>query len=459
MPQIMNSVMPHRSSASVSGSVLSRRMMAISFLVSLLVPPFLLYAAWRTQSFRQRHWLLTLFVTYYGITLPIAYDPTGVGADGVRHLLTVYTYYLNLSFGVFLSDLGDILLLQGAPGSNDPYKHVLSYFVGGVLGMPGLFFPIVAFVYGYFFTGSMLLVFRKFKLGKLPWIVIFLALAFFLTRNIEALQAVRHPTAIWVLIYGILRYQETKQHRYLILMASTPLIHFGFLLIAIPAFLVILLGNKPVLYAALFVFSSTTNLLEPTAVTGIISGVELGEQKLRGYYIEEQIELQERGFRFGEDTAGGTRFWRAYMQAGYHKIAFNVLVYSLIFSGAYIFAMNRFHASIFATGLLTLTAANSFWFLGGAAGRMWEVGFLLAMAGFLLWRTSPQFMYRELRIPMVYKIGLYVSAAGLIPFFLFHLSDIFERMNTFLFGFPVLAAIMPEADLTIKEALRFILPI
>ena len=69
---------------------LSRRDIAISLIVSAVLPPILLLAAWKSKSFRQRHLLLTLFVGWYAMSLPIAYDPLGVGSDGVRHLLAVY---------------------------------------------------------------------------------------------------------------------------------------------------------------------------------------------------------------------------------------------------------------------------------------------------------------------------------------------------------------------------------
>lgn len=64
---------------------LSRRDIAISLIVSAVLPPILLLAAWKSKSFRQRHLLLTLFVGWYAMSLPIAYDPLGVGSDGVRH--------------------------------------------------------------------------------------------------------------------------------------------------------------------------------------------------------------------------------------------------------------------------------------------------------------------------------------------------------------------------------------
>src|SRR6056297_3036250 len=71
-------------------------------LASAVAPVFLLLAAWKTSSQRYRHWLLTSFVTMYGATIAIRYDPTGQGSDGVRHLLLVYDHYVGMSFAQFL---------------------------------------------------------------------------------------------------------------------------------------------------------------------------------------------------------------------------------------------------------------------------------------------------------------------------------------------------------------------
>ena len=70
------------------------RALVFWFLPALRCALFLLLAAWKTSSQRYRHWLLTAFVTMYGATIAIRYDPTGQGADGVRHLLLVYDHYV-----------------------------------------------------------------------------------------------------------------------------------------------------------------------------------------------------------------------------------------------------------------------------------------------------------------------------------------------------------------------------
>ncbi|MFU8820526.1 MAG: hypothetical protein ACNA8G_03120 [Gammaproteobacteria bacterium] len=437
---------------------LDRRNLALLLLLSFLFPPILLYGAWKTSNFRQRHWLLTVFVGWYAVSLPVAFDPTGAGSDGVRHLLSVYTHYVDMTLYQFMSDLWNILLFKGAPGSNDVFKHVISYFVGGILGIPELFFPLVGLFYGYFFVGSMLIIFRNLGERKLAWVVIFLALCFFLTRNIDSMQAVRNPTAGWVLIYGILRYLETKRLRYVALMASTPLIHFSFLLIALPAFAYFVLGNRPVLYAVLFALSAPANLVAPDTAINLVSQVELGEQKLRNQLEEGEPGLDDRAQALDQQVQGGTRLWRAYMMAGYQRVALDALVFGLIISGGY-FAMGRVAQPVFSNGLLMLTASNSLWFLAGATGRIWEVGFLLVMAGFLMWRLGPEFSVRKLFWGKGYVIACYLAAVIFVPYLFFYVSRLLDMVNLFIFAFPWMAWLYPDANLTVKEVLILVLPV
>lgn len=436
---------------------LSRQSIAISVALSALFPPVLLLAAWKSKNFRQRHLLLTLFVGWYAMSLPIFYNPLGIGSDGVRHLLAVYVHYTGMTFSEFMSDLQQILLFQVAESSKDAYRHVLGYFVGGVLGIPELFFPIVGLVYGYFFVGSMLIIFRDFGQTKLPWVVIFLGLCFFLTRNIESLQAVRNPTAGWMLIYGVLQYQHSKQLRYLFLMAATPLVHFSFLFIALPAFAYVLIGNRRLLFAVLFAASIPFDFITPDVAIDVVSQVEMGEQGVLDRSDSGRAELETRAVVAEQQVEGGARLWRAYMMAGYQRIALNVLVFGIILSGMY-FRMTRFSGSIFSTGLLFLTASNALWFLGGATGRLWGVGFLLIMAGFLVWRLSVDFNLSKLPVPIIYIVASYLSSLIFVPYFLFYLSRIMDFINLSAFAFPWLTRVIPDANLTVKEIARFLLP-
>ncbi|MEQ6890028.1 hypothetical protein ABE957_15235 [Halomonas sp. CS7] len=446
----------HLGSAHVARSM-GKRDIGFSLLISPFFPPVLLYAAWKCKNFGHRHWLLTIFVVWYAVSLPIAYDPTGEGPDGVRHLLSVYTFYSDMTFHQFMSDSFEIVQFKGAPGSNDLFKHIVAYFAGSVIGVPELFFPMVGIFYGYFFTGSMLIIFRNIYHRKLPWVIIFLCLCFFLTRNIESLQAVRNPTAGWVLIYGILRFQETKKLRYIALMATTPLIHFSFLLLALPAFVFLAIGNKPMVYAIMFTLSSQISLVAPDVAVDFISQVDIGQQKVIDRSDRDQADLDDRAKVIEQQMQGGTRLWRAYMVAGYQKIALDVLIYGLIFSGAY-FSMNIFAKNILSNGLMMLIASNLLWFLGIAAGRFWGLGFLLVMAGFILWRLGTEFSIEKIIWDKAYILASYISALLFFPYVIYYISKLMDFMTIFVFAFPWLTSIYPDI-FSIKEMLRFVLPI
>lgn len=437
---------------------LSGKTLAGIFLISVIFPPILLYFILRTKSEKQHHFLLTLLVGYFGLAIPITFEGTFDGSDAVRHLYMVHTYYAQLSWAEFWSDLVDIFALKGAFGSNDPYKHILSYFVASVLQVPEFFFPIVALIYGYFFTGSMLIIFRNFDYRQLPFAVTFLALCLFLTLSFYSFQAVRNPTAIVMLLYGVLMYHSTGRWKYLVLIALTPLVHFSFLLIALPAFLYLLLGPRPILYSAIFVASFFFEAVNPSVVVNAISQYELGEDKIRDGSEEGRGNLSISADRFAQQQSQGVRGWRGYMMAGYHSYVVSLFIFSLIFSRIY-FLMDRFSQAIFSNGLLFLSAGKFLWFLEGFTGRISSVGTLMILGAFVIWRTTHFYRASGRPFHFIYNFGLYATALGLLPYFMFYLSIFLDWLVLFYFIFPFLAFVVPEANLPAKDLLRLILSI
>lgn len=434
---------------------LSPRVFSTILLLSTICPPILLYFAFRTNSSKQRHWFLTFLIGYFGVAIPITFEGSTGGSDAVRHLYAVHTHYAQLSFDAFFHDLGDILLLRGAPGSNDPYKHVLSFIFGSVLSLPELFFPAVALVFGYFWVGCMMIIFRNFDYRYVSTAVVFLALCLFLTMNFYSFQAVRNPTAIVMLLYGVLMFHSTHCWRYVVLLTLTPLVHFSFLLIAIPAFVYLFLGPRKILYSSLFVASFFFEAVNPVSITSQISQYELGEEKLRDLSLEGRSSLSDRSSEFQQTVSGGLRGWRGYMLAGYQIYAISILIFSLLLSGIY-FSMGHFSGAIFSNGLLMLTTGKFLWFLEGFTGRISTVGMLMVLGAFIIWRTTEYTGARGLWSHRTYTLGLYAAAIALIPYFLYYLSIIMDWLVLFYFVFPVMAWIAPEANLPLKELIKFV---
>ena len=159
-------------------------------------------------EFKRR--LLIVFITIYGSIITLSDSQ-----DGVVHWNNVYSHYLDLSFTQFSVELGNILTFNSNTSihvNDDPYIHILSYFTGTVLGLPGLFFVFVSFIYAYFFAGSMIkLFYLTQKKIKYSWTFYGLATVFILWKNIDGINTVRTWTGLWILFYACLSYYQTKK--------------------------------------------------------------------------------------------------------------------------------------------------------------------------------------------------------------------------------------------------------
>lgn len=420
------------------------------------IPALLLVQAWKTKSFRYRHYLLTGFVTAYGSTIAIQYDPTGQGSDGVRHLLLVYEHYVGLSFENFLIDLWNTIALKETTnfGIRDPYKHIVSYLVGGVLGMPWLFFTVVAFVYGYFFTGSLLEIFKHTQWSRLNYVLLGFAALMFIIKNIEGVNTVRTWTGMWVLVYACLRYYDTRQLRYILLMLMPPLIHVGYFVMVLPALAVLVFGNRPLLYTGLFVVSSFTTIVNPGTAVEALSVTDRGAQQVRSYYREEVGAAQD----VIQQASGETRWYRTYYQAGIQKWALNIFIYTLLLGGIYFSCMNYRQKTLFSIGLMTLSLSNSTWFISALSGRSWLVGCTFIFAAFIMANTDPESRARITKsIKPYYRVGLNFSLFLFFPYFLFNLSTLLDFPSVFAFAAPFAVWFDPGINMSIKEFLRMLI--
>ena len=443
--------LPGSTSASLPGRIV---FMMFSFVV---LPPLLLWEAWNTASERYRHWLLTAFMTVYGTTIGIGFTP-GMrdGPDGVRHLYSAYTRYVDMSPGQFLDGVWNILTLTRGDHQQDLYIHTLSYFVSGVLGQPGLFFTFVAFVYGYFFAGSLVIALRGWRSVQLPIITLLLVVTFLLVKNIEGVNTVRTWTGLWVLVYACLQYHQTRRWRYLLLMACPPFIHIGWAVMAIPAFVVVVFGSRPVLYATLFFASSLTNFLPTGALEAQFNRTEVGANMTRMYQRDARGDVSAAATAVLTQGTGGNRIWLALTRAGVQKWALNLFVLTLVASGVYLLSMTAFQQKIFSIGLLMITLSNSMWFISALSNRAWVAGTVFIGLGFIMWRLAQG---NQMRVPLMrglYPVGMVISMLLFLPYLLYNASTFLDFPSVFLLGLPVAVWFEPEINMTIKEALRYV---
>lgn len=436
---------------------IARRVVFVMF-SAVVLPPLLIWEAWNTASERYRHWLLTAFVTVYGSTIGISFTP-GVleGSDGVRHLYQAYTRYVEMTLSEFMEGVWNILTLTRGPHQQDLYIHVLSYFVSGVLGLPGLFFTFVAFVYGYFFVGSLVIALRGWRSVQLPVFTLLLVITFMLIKNIEGVNTVRTWTGLWVLVYACLRYHETGRLRYILLMACPPFIHIGWGVMAIPAFVVLIFGSRPVLYSVLFFASSLTTFMPSGPLEAQFNRTEVGAKMFQSYQREERADVGASLNRVVTQGTGGNRIWRALKIAGVQKWALSAFILTLLASGVYLLSMSVFQQKIFSTGLLMITLSNSMWFISAISNRSWVAGAVFIGLSFIMWRLSQGSQLRVPSMRRLYPLGIALSMLLFLPYLAFNASTFLDFPSVFLLGLPVAVWMDPDINMTMKEALRFFL--
>ncbi len=415
---------------------------------SLVLPPLLLAEIWAKRSERYKQWLITVFFVIFGATMIV-----GEG-DAFRHLMRVEVFYSDMPFSLFLEDLWRMLTFRlTESGSREPYIFILSYFFGGVVGLPQLFFPFVAGVYGYFFGGSILHVLRHFKLSKTNYVLFGLVVVFVLMQSLEGVQTVRTWTGAWVLVYACLKYHESRSVKYLLLMLTPPLIHFSFWMMAIPAWFVVVFGSRPVLYSTLLVLSTVTNFIPAETVTGQIARTERGEYAVGAYRRDEQIIAMEE-FQVHRET---TNFYNAYRRAGIQRWAPTVLALVLIATGVYRTGMNPYQRRILSIGIATLAFSNMTWFLFAVHNRTLIIANLFILAAFLMARYDPKTSPRFKGLPPYYQWGLHLAVLLYIPAILFNVSLSLDRLSAFMFAIPLLVFFDPELNMAMKEFLNILL--
>lgn len=435
-------------SAPRNGRGISPRRVIGSILMASTFPALLAVEFWRTRSERYRHWLLTLFMVVLGFVAVIE------GGDALDHLMDVELVYSQISFELFLNDLWRILTFQlTETGTKDVYKHVVSYFFGGVLGMPQLFFPFVAGLYGYFFAGSVLHVLRHFSFRRANYVLLAFVFVFLMLSGFDGYLTVRTWTGLWILVYACLKYHEQPRIRYLLLMLAPPFIHLGYFLLAIPAWFVLVFGSRPSAYVLIFALSSITTILPQDQITQQLSRTERGAAQVQGYYTEEQRSAVEEFM--GESNQ--TNFYNAYRRAGLQRWAPTVLVITLLTCGMYLKWMTRYQRQIFSIGLLTLAFSNATWFLFAVHNRSLTIAMVFILSAFLMARLDPRTSYRFHGLPGYYKWGLHLSLLLFAPLIMFTTSMVLERYGFYSLGAPFMALLEPASNVDFKQAIRFLL--
>jgi len=170
-------------------------------------PALTLYVSFKENNLVVKKWVIILLITVFGSQ--ILFTPTG---DGTRYIQVVENHYMGMNFTGFIEGMLNIIrLTPDFYQRGDPYVHIISYISGGVFQSTTLFFVIVSFIFGYFYTNSLFNIFYKFKIKKFTFPIILFGAVLIFWEGIEGINTVRTWTGAWVLFYGTINYFEKKQ--------------------------------------------------------------------------------------------------------------------------------------------------------------------------------------------------------------------------------------------------------
>jgi hypothetical protein len=414
----------------------------IYYLVLFLISPVLAVIA-AMANFRNRNARVTLilFVAAFGYTLIIR-----PGSDGSRQAMNFAEYWQLMSFDQFQYLLGDIIMLKGGKhlGSHadELYLPVLSYTLAQFTANPAWLFFAAGLVYGYFFIRGISLVYSDMHRN---WnIVLLILFLFFISwKNLEGLNSIRNWTGAWCFFNGAYLYLKTRNINYILLVLLAPMFHSAYLVITLPFFAYLVIGDRRYMLMGIlifsYIFSTTSELIEP-----YLTSTGLGEAKMQAYISED-----EGGEFITEDSRSFHVRWYRFLS---DWIIQGLFIYSLLFMG-FLRGENHdpFRARLAGFAILMLSMANLSTFAPVLQNRVFVNFGLYALAYLVLhysWLNPPPGLRRNI---------VFIAFPGILLFMFTQYSQIGDFMDFRTFLSPLTYPFLGDDPVSIKEFIRSLL--
>ena len=410
----------------------------------MVISPVLgLYFGLKEHNLLLKKWIIIIFVTIYGSTIVFP-----VGSDGAVYIEVVENYYFNMGFGEFIEGLKHILQLRpDYYQRGDPYVHIVSYISGGIFQSSRIFFIIVSFIYGYFYTSSLLKIFYKFKIKKFTIPIIFMGTVLVFWEGIEGINTVRTWTGAWVLFYASISYFEKKQIKYLILIALCPMIHFAYAIISIPVWVVILFNVKPIFYTMLYAISFMFALNTGSIMDNIKGSSDLAEGRVEAYdrgddYYAARRELHNKQHNWYVTLGQNGRYQ-----------ALNLLIALLLMQGNYFKVLKRLELSLFSIALLMAAMANFIGVIPAVYTRTMRNAGIYVLAVTIMILYDGRFYINKSLKPIVDVIFLVIMVFFSI-FLLYKFIGFTYYLSAFIFFNPSLPWFLKEDNIPVRDIFR-----
>lgn len=310
------------------------------------------------------------FIVLYGFTFIVNKE-----YDSDRYV----QYFENTLDTNFSSFWYNVTNLYSSEAALDLVRPTITFFVSRVTSNHHFLFAAFAFVFGYFYLGSINSLYQ-YKNSKLPNINASVFLFYLVILiPISEINGFRFWTASWVFFYGVINYILFSDKRFLLVALSAPLVHFSFLSAIIVLLLYVLLGNRNTIYFILLLLSFV--LPELLSQYILVSPAELGEG------LETKVtQYSDKDYLILSQTKRSKDVW---FISWAHPIVSGFLVFALAWIKIF---KNKFLTSIAQNKLFSFTvfflAFANFMEAMPSGGRFQQVFYLLAVANIILFFLS-----------------------------------------------------------------------
>jgi hypothetical protein len=253
--------------------------------VLFLISPFLGF----TQAFKyyKEDWAknsVWLFVIFYGYTM---YRPEIM--DCTRYVINLINLYNRpLSWDVFVANF-----YSNESDTVDIYQPLVTFLLSRITKDGNILFAVFAFVYGYFFSRNIWFVLdlaKGTKIDRKLWILI---IAFICVLGFWNLSGVRMWTAAHVFFFGAFQYLVHGKRKGILVVISSVLIHFSFIL-PVSIFILFIVNRFPwrLLYY-LFIGSFFISSLNVPAIRAALESVapDFLLPRVNSYTSDEYVEV------------------------------------------------------------------------------------------------------------------------------------------------------------------------
>lgn len=344
-----------------------------AYLMFLIWPFFTLVFALVNYRSRVSKNIVWLFSAFFGFTFVISSENIDSYVYKTQFLEYVRTFN---SFSEFF-----VLLFEGQVGKGDLYQPLLTFLVSRFTNDYRVLFAIFGLVMGYFFSRNVWFLINKTTCNinklALPFLILFIFLV-----PVWHINGVRFYTATHIFVFGVLNFIDSGKKKYLLIILSSFLVHFSFILPILVYFASLVIRHLPsIVYVIILIGSVFIINIEIYQIVPLLP--DYYNDRILGYTHEDYITAYEK--------RKNTAKW--FVTLRYDLINYFLIFYSciiLLFDRRQIFQSR--YKPIFFFGVLLLGLSNILSIIP-SMGRFITVSLFFVVAFAFLYNQTRKILY------------------------------------------------------------------